>query len=281
MPPRISSYMTSPVIVAKAEDTLAYIRNLMIRHGIGRIVIVDNMNRPIGVITRKDLIKEALKQYTKPLDTILVKDVISKGVITVKSNRSIKYAAKLMIKHNVSGLPVVDANGVLEGIITKTDLTKAYAERYKGLMKVSEALRRDIPIVNPLHTLYYVVSLISQSDLGKVIVVDNNRPIGVITEKDVAFTLEDFNIRDKGSKYKKRIGISPRGTLAVVRDYVVPLAQDLMSQNVIIAREDMDLSDVASLMIENNISIVPVVDNEGFFVGAVSKTEIVKALLKV
>jgi len=69
--------------------------------------------------------------------------------------------------------------------------------------------------------------------------------------------------------------------LATVRDYIVPLAQELMDRNVITIRENTDLSDATSLMIENNISIIPVVDNEGFFIGAVSKTEIVKALLKM
>ena len=281
MPPKVSTYMSAPVIVAKGDDNLAYIRNLMIRHSIGRVVIVDDHNRPIGIITRKDLIRESLRQYTKPLDTILAKDVIKGDVITIRSNRSIKYAAKLMLKYDVSGLPVVDENGILEGIITKTNLTRAYAEKCRGLMKVHEIMRKEVPTVHPLHTIYYVLSLISQSDIGKVIVIDNDRPIGVITERDVAFSLEDLNVKGRENKYRKRVGISPRGTLATIRDYIVPLAQEVMSKNIITVREDTDLSDVASLMIENNISIIPVVDSKGFFIGAVSKTEIVKALLKM
>ena len=90
MPPRVSTYMSAPVIVAKCDDNLAYIRNLMVKHDIGGIVIVDNLIKPIGIITRKDLIRESLRQYVKPLDTILAEDIITKNVITIRSSRSIK-----------------------------------------------------------------------------------------------------------------------------------------------------------------------------------------------
>jgi len=71
-------------------------------------------------------------------------------------------------------------------------------------MKVYEVMRRDVPMVHPLHTIYYVLSPISRSDMGKVIVMDNNRPKGVITEKDVAFSLEELSVRGRESKYRKR-----------------------------------------------------------------------------
>jgi len=279
MPAKVSSYMTSPVIAASPYDNLAHIRNLMIRHHVGRVVIVED-SKPIGIITKSDFIRALFsrRRYTKPLEEIKAEEVMTRDLIVIEENKSIKNAAKLMIRYGISGLPVVTRDGGLVGIITLTDLTRAYAERYRGRLRVFDAMRKDPSIVSRSHSLFYIADLLSKDPAGKVIVVEGNKPVGIITKSDVAFLntlLLSHNI-----KYIKRTSIE-KGRATAVRIYAIPIAADIMTPNPLTTKPLEDLALAADTMIKNNISGLPVVDDEGNLMGIVTKIEIARALSKL
>ncbi len=279
MPAKVSSYMSSPVIAASPYDNLAHIRNLMIRHHVGRVVIVED-SKPIGIITKSDFIRALFsrRRYTKPLEEIKAEEVMTRDLIVIEENKSIKNAAKLMIRYGISGLPVVTRDGGLVGIITLTDLTRAYAERYRGRLRVFDAMRKDPPIVSRSHSLFYIADLLSKDPAGKVIVVEGNKPVGIITKSDVAFLntlLLSHNI-----KYIKRTSIE-KGRATAVRIYAIPIAADIMTPNPLTTKPLEDLALAADTMIKNNISGLPVVDDEGNLMGIVTKIEIARALSKL
>ena len=279
MPAKVSSYMSSPVIAASPYDNLAHIRNLMIRHHVGRVVIVED-SKPIGIITKSDFIRALFsrRRYTKPLEEIKAEEVMTRDLIVIEENKSIKNAAKLMIRYGISGLPVVTRDGGLVGIITLTDLTRAYAERYRGRLRVFDAMRKDPSIVSRSHSLFYIADLLSKDPAGKVIVVEGNKPVGIITKSDVAFLntlLLSHNI-----KYIKRTSIE-KGRATAVRIYAIPIAADIMTPNPLTSKPLEDLALAADTMIKNNISGLPVVDDEGNLMGIVTKIEITRALSRL
>ena len=113
----VSDIMSSPVIVAHPQDNLARIRNLMLRNKISRVVIVQD-ERPVGIITRTDIAKRMAEfsRRVKSLDEVAVNEVMSSPVYVVGLRETIRDAAKEMLKHNVSGLPVVDPLGYLVAV---------------------------------------------------------------------------------------------------------------------------------------------------------------------
>ena len=279
MPPKVSSYMSSPVIAASPTDSLAHIRNLMLRHDISTVVIVDENERPMGVVSRKELLRIAVARnwFSRPIDRILASEVMAKPYI-VKPSISIKRAANIMLKRDLWSLVVVE-NEKLVGIITRTDLTKAYAEKYYGKVKVKDYMETNVPIVAPTHTAYYVAELLYRTNLRRVIVADKEKPVGIITESDLAF-VEGLTFRSKTKTFRKRPGKSPRGKYAMVRYYLIPLASDIMTPNLITIEPESDLAEAADAMIVNGISSLPVVDNGKLF-GIISKTNILKAITEV
>ncbi len=279
MPPKVSSYMSSPVIAASPTDSLAHIRNLMLRHDISTVVIVDENERPMGVVSRKELLRIAVARnwFSRPIDRILASEVMAKPYI-VKPSISIKRAANIMLKRDLWSLVVVE-NEKLVGIITRTDLTKAYAEKYYGKAKVKDYMETNVPIVAPTHTAYYVAELLYRTNLRRVIVADKEKPVGIITESDLAF-VEGLTFRSKTKTFRKRPGKSPRGKYAMVRYYLIPLASDIMTPNLITIEPESDLAEAADAMIVNGISSLPVVDNGKLF-GIISKTNILKAITEV
>ncbi len=275
MAPRVSSYMSSPVVTIKPVDSLAHARNLMIRHRIGRIIVIDEAFKPVGIITKHDFLKIVVnrRKSSRPLDSIPVEEVMTPNPLVIKPSKTVKAAAEIMLRRKIGGLPVVE-DDKLVGIITRTDLVRAYADKYKGYVSVEEAMRRDIPVVSRTHNVSYVASLIESDESGKVIVVEANKPIGVITKSDIAF-IEPLV---SGDKYYKKTSILPKGRVAATRLYLVPVAEDLMTPNPLTVRPSEDLAMAAESMIKNNIGVLPVVDEDGYFLGAVTRIEILKAL---
>ncbi len=283
MPPRVVSYMSSPVITAYENDNLAHIRHLMIRHKIGKVVIKNPSTDEVsGIISKSDFITILYnrRKYVKPLTNIFAYEIMTQRAYAVEANRSIKHVANLMYKKRIGSLIVLDNKGKLVGIITKADLVRAYAERYQGRFRVSDFMLTDFPRVHLTHTLHYVVDLMRETGIGKAVVTDNDRPVGVITKSDVIF-LDIESLLRRPVKYYKRAGLTGRRHAGVVRIYMLPLAMDIMTPDPLTVRYNEDLAIAADVMVKNRIGTLPVVDESDNLVGLITKRDIIKALRRV
>ncbi len=268
MGPRVSSYMTRQVYTVRPEEPLSRARKLMLSKNIGRLVVVDESNRVEGIITVSDVADALVNRYpSRPADLIRIGEVMTRDPITVEPTRTVRTAASTMLKYGVGGLPVVNSLGELSGIITRTDLLKAFASKYAGSFTVGDMMRRDFSTVNPGHSVFYVSRLVSVDPAGKVLVVDENgKLLGVIAKRDLAFLATPIR---RGPSFIKGRG----GT----RFYTIQLAEDIMTPNPITVEPDMDAAEAAALMYRERIGVLPVVDG-GELVGVFSKLEVVRAL---
>ncbi len=274
---RVSDYMSSPVYVVKPSDSLAHARRLMLRYRIGRLVVVDEAGKPVGIITMNDFVKIVSSRPAKPLSAITVAEAMTANPVTIGEDKSLREAAKLMLKHGISGLPVVDEDGRLVGIITKSDVVRAFAERLKGKYKVSEFMERDVPEVSPWHSIYYVADLLESSSIHRVVVVDAGRVVGIIAPSDIAFLSSlPAPVKGKG-KAVRRFAELPKGRLGPVYSYTMLTAQDVMTPDPITIEPDEDLAVAARLMLAHGISSIPVVRDEALE-GIVVKHNILKAI---
>ncbi|OYT47405.1 MAG: hypothetical protein B6U85_05360 [Desulfurococcales archaeon ex4484_42] len=281
MPPKISSYMSSPVIVASKNDNLAHIRNLMIRHRVGRVVIVDG-NSVVGIISKSDFVRIVYnkKRYIKPLTNIYAYEIMSSPVYAIQPSKTIKAAAYAMLKRNIGSLLVIERNGKLHGIITKMDLIRAFAEKYRGKFKVSDYMIERVPTVHTTHSLYYVISLMGESGLGKVVVVDEDRVVGVITKADIMF-VNIGGLVGSTSRLIRRVSFLNKGFNNIMGIYALPLASDVMTPNPITIELNEDLALAADIMVKHRLGTLPVVNKEGRLLGLLTKDTIIKALRNV
>ncbi len=272
----VGDIMSSPVVVVRPEDSLARVRNLMLRNRISRVVVTSD-EKPIGVVTKADIARcmAELSRRIKSLDEVSVNEVMSSPVIVVGVRDSIQDAAKEMLSHGISGLPVVDPLGYLVGILTKTDITRYYAENCPGVFKVSELMEVDVPTVQRGHTIYRVIDALQSSSVDRVVVVDGKSPVGIITHTDISF------ITLPPRKERKFIRVARKITedyVEITRFYYLPTAEEVMSSPVITIPKESDAKEAASLMLENEIGGLPVVDYSGSLAGIILKSSFVKAL---
>lgn len=150
-PLKISKIMTKTVITVKPADSLLYVESVLINNRISRVVVERN-RQPVGIITHRDFIPAKmplwLKQFGDPSEvenyrlaanpeeyrsnqlsyllTFIAADIMTSNPITVDVTEDVSTASLLMIRHGISGLPVVRGK-LLTGIITKTDIVRAIA----------------------------------------------------------------------------------------------------------------------------------------------------------
>jgi len=125
----IKDIMTFPVITTTADTTLDIVIRKMIMDNIMRLPVTDNQQNVIGIISDRDLrlaagspIHQTSEEIIKNLQKSKVEDIMTRSVITADETAPIVDAAKLLRVAKVGGLPVLNLDGKLVGIITRTDL---------------------------------------------------------------------------------------------------------------------------------------------------------------
>ena len=129
----VSSFMTRNVITETEDQNIQAVCKIMNENSIGSLIIVKRLdsNNPntsnnkeiIGIITERDIVRIIGLLQPSSL-TVPIREFMSKPVITLSPNNSIKDAIQTMQLKNIRTLPVVE-NENLQGIITEKDIFKA------------------------------------------------------------------------------------------------------------------------------------------------------------
>jgi CBS domain-containing protein len=115
-----------PVVTVNIHDNPSALDvvKLMEKYRIGSVVVVEgNNNKPVGIITERDIIKKVSAQ-NKTADQIAAGDIMSSPLVMIKSIDSIDTAAEAMAKNNVKRLVVLEQGGTMVGVLSVTDITK-------------------------------------------------------------------------------------------------------------------------------------------------------------
>jgi len=170
-----------------------------------------------------------------------VKDVMTTHVVTVRSDASYREMANALRAHRVSGLPVVDADGIVVGVVSETDLlTKRVIDGRPGWLPgrkhvaIAELTAADLmtwPAVttSPDELVSSVARLMSSRKLRRVPVVDSQgRLVGIVCRSDVlsVFSRPDEDIRREITQDVILDGFftDPARLTVTVKDGIVTLA---------------------------------------------------------
>ena len=115
---RSESGMIRDPITLKPDDTLQDALRVMERFSISGVPIVDDTGKLVGIITNRDLQFETALQ--RPIREVMTRE----GLITAPIGTSLDEAERILQRHRIEKLPVVDAEGNLRGLITVKDIFK-------------------------------------------------------------------------------------------------------------------------------------------------------------
>lgn len=267
-------------ITVSQDTSLLKAREILLRHRVGRLPVLDKNKKPVGIITEKDFVLAIYKFSGKEISKILVKDFMSKNLITVKRSNTIYDCAKLMQTYKISSLLVLDGTN-LAGIITKTDLASIFLTQSVGPLSVSEIMTKDVITVMPADSLLLVESLLVKYKISRIVVIRNKKPVGIITNRDflpakMPRWIRDFG--DPGEVENYRLNPNPDEFKMNQLSYILSFrAEDIMTTNPVTVDLNEQVSSAVLIMMRNGISGLPVV-KKSLLCGIVTKSDIVRAI---
>jgi Zn-dependent protease/CBS domain-containing protein len=131
--------------------------------------------------------EERSTQASVTLENVLVKDIMTKDVVSVASTMNVEDLIHFMFEKKHMGYPVVD-NGDLKGIVTFTDIQRV-PTLDRPVMRVSDIMTRDIISVPSNARASDVLKLVTSKNIGRVLIIDNGSLVGVLSRTDLVRTL--------------------------------------------------------------------------------------------
>lgn len=268
----VKDIMSREVFVIDKDQNIHDALKLMKKHKISRLPVVNGHGRNnkelVGIITEKDI---ALRLGSSKYGNLApshfhVSTVMSTDPITTESNKSIGPAAQLIVKNKIGGIPIVD-DGELVGIITKTDFVKTCQGIPYNKTLIKEKMATDLMTINPQERLVHARRIIIDEDVGRLLVMDENRLEGIITAKDIAGSMISFR-KVVPDKYQS----------ARIRNLII---EDIMTQNVRTIGENDTIADASMVMVDEELSGIPVTGENNDITGIITKTDIMKFIVEL
>ena len=260
---------SSHVITIKPEssifDALLQMQTNFVKH-----IVITVKNIPIGIVTERDINRFLEEDKTAhAIDEIPIKHVMQKNIITITDGMEDNFVqcAARMETFKIGSVVLVNDNGELTGIVTRTNLTKSYASVFGRKYLVKNFMSKKVVTCRKSDSLKFALSLMNKNQISRLIVTDENGyPVGLISTNTL---LTHSNYFTKGNTRS--------------RDYLLPIkgekltVDDLLTDELLTINEEDDLAVAANKMIKNKVSGVPVVDSNHNLIGIVSKTDVVRA----
>ncbi len=140
----IDTIMTPlPLVVTNSSDSIFVISILMKERKVGSIIIINqynNQNYPLGIITKRDIVRRVISDNKDPKHTKAM-EVMSTPLITTETNTYVSDVSVKMVNNKIRRLPVVKSK-TLSGIVTITDIIKYFHEKNKENDYLSKAMIR-------------------------------------------------------------------------------------------------------------------------------------------
>ena len=133
---RMTSSAVSVTPETPFQDALKLMRDKKFR----RLPVVDSAGKVVGIVSERDMLHASPSPATSLsvwevnylLWKLKVSDIMTHNVVTINQELPVEDAANIMVSRKIGGLPVVDDKGVIVGVITETDIFKAFVEILGG-----------------------------------------------------------------------------------------------------------------------------------------------------
>lgn len=134
MTTQLKDFASSVVAVAEPETSALVVAQVMRKHHVGALVVIDavDKSRPVGIVTDRDLVLELMAEGLDPA-VFTAGDIMSVDLVLASPDMDAMDAVQLMNKHQLRRLVIADAAGRLVGIVTMEDVLELLARELANL----------------------------------------------------------------------------------------------------------------------------------------------------
>ncbi len=253
---KIREIMSEKVISIDRNRSLKDATELMQKHKISRLIVVKD-KKLAGILTYKDMSKTLGSAKERVSSSHLhVSGSFTEELVTTNPDTDIKTAASLMLKHNISGIPLIEG-GEIAGIVTKTDLIKTI----KSKKPVRDIMLKPI-CVSPDDRIIHARKIMLDYDIT-VLPVVKEKLVGMVSRKELSIAMDNF-----------RRHVQKRYQNARIENVLV---SDIMKPGPKTATPKTTLEEAAKTMAENKVSGLPVEENDKL-TGIITKTDLITTI---
>lgn len=251
---KIREIYTPTVIGVEPGSLVSETVGLMREHNISCIVVLED-DKPLGIFTERDILRTVADRGPDFLDC-KVEEVMKRPVVTCTGDMFVYEAYTQLLSCGLRHLVVVDEKDRVKGMVTESNLIRNLGiEYYLEVRRVDQIMTRDVFRI-PRRTLVGSVmkAMAVKSISCAVVVEEDSRPAGVLTERDVARFLLD----------KPGFDSAP--------------VEQVMSSPVEAVESESPVLEAGKIMEKKNIRRLVVVDGQGRIAGIVTYSDIVRGI---
>ncbi|MFH1014134.1 MAG: CBS domain-containing protein [Thermoplasmatota archaeon] len=278
----VEEIMSKKLIVGYVPGTVKSALQILAEHNVSGIpVIKKGTDKLVGVVTRSDIFKNA--------DEDQLAMILNEEYFYLKQGQDIKEAARLFYQKRIHGLPIINKNSKLIGILSPTDLLKELIKEQRNDTAGEHISNLVVPVhINtPINIIMEIINITNENALP--VLDDALKVVGIVTDGDL-FKLSQI----KEGVEQSEIGIGDdedQWTWEGIRDTVrmyhatskvllpgIPV-KEVMIPDVKTATKNTPVCEIAKLMIRNNISHIPIVTSDNRLIGIVTDMDLMSCMM--
>lgn len=263
------------VVTVPPTTTIMGAARTMVGYGYRRVPVADaGTKRLKGICTVVDIIDflcggEKRRIIDRVYDGNMIvaingpiTEIMESNVAIVNSDASLEDAVNAMVDRSVGGLPVIDHDETIVGMITERDIVRLMGDSESGV-KVEDIMSKRVTTAPPNMPIAEAARIMISSGFRRLPVVADSYVCGIITATDIMRYLGN------GDAFKKLV------TGNADEAFSVPISS-IMKTDIVTVGPDRDLSETARIMRQNKIGSLPVI-SQGL-VGIITERDILLAM---
>ena len=250
---QLNEILTSNVISVSPTTPVSEAIRTMRSKNISCIVVLEG-NKPTGIFTERNVVR-VLAERGMDFNDREIRELMSSPVLTANKNTEMYTAYNLFVTHKIRRLVVVDDENHAIGVVTQSNLIEHIGyEYFIEIKKVSEVMTKRLFTISKDVTVSQALNDMARESLSCLVIAQDDRPVGILTERDVARLLVD-----RGDIWQLKV-------------------EEVMSSPVQTLLQQTPVHEAARIMQQEKIRRLVVVDEDGRIGGLTTQSDIVKGL---
>ncbi|MCZ0859899.1 MAG: CBS domain-containing protein [Methanocorpusculum sp.] len=140
-----------------------------------------------GEVFGKDEINSVLLISTSEMTSLPklpIREYMTAPLVSLDADMTVAYVMKTLLQRRIHGAPVIE-EGRLLGIVTQTDIVSAIDQGVPMDSPVADIMVRNVVTIPGDMRLYEVIRRFKEQDIGRVIVTEEGKPVGILTHSDI------------------------------------------------------------------------------------------------
>ncbi len=119
---------------------------------------------------------------------MIARDIMTRQVYTTTPDERVRDAARMLAERHISGMPVMDENGIITGMLSEADIISKEGERVRDIMS------REIIAVSEETPVDEIARLLSERKIKRVPVLSNGRLVGLVSRADIVAAVAEGHL---------------------------------------------------------------------------------------